>query len=311
MKRFVVFLISGLVIASCADKGQKLYEGQEKLSKGLELYQKGEYKKAKEELKNAIFKSQGLTPDQIMEARFALADSYYNREEYIDAIVEFEEFIALFPTSPKVPEALYKLAISYLFVSPDYKRDMTYVNKAQEKAEEIISSYPNSKYIKAAKEILKKVNEIKAKHTLYIAETYEKYGKPYSASVYYQEAYTNYKDYIEKDYVAYKLAYNLINAENQYVGEINELRQKIKELDKKINEEKDLESKNILINRKAILEQELNVYLTRIEESKQRAKEIIENFPKAFPDSKYLAEVKNLEKSSNLQKLLRKLDIFN
>jgi outer membrane protein assembly factor BamD len=93
MKRFVVFLISGLVIASCADKGQKLHEGQEKLSKGLELYKKGEYKKAKEELKNAIFKSQGLTPDQIMEARFALADSYYNREEYIDAIVEFEEFI--------------------------------------------------------------------------------------------------------------------------------------------------------------------------------------------------------------------------
>lgn len=40
MKRLIVFLISGLVIASCADKGQKFYEGQEKLSKGLELYKK-------------------------------------------------------------------------------------------------------------------------------------------------------------------------------------------------------------------------------------------------------------------------------
>ncbi|PMP63239.1 MAG: outer membrane protein assembly factor BamD [Sulfurihydrogenibium sp.] len=301
-------LISSALLFSCGSKTE-FYVGKEKLSKGLQLYEKGDYKKAKESLKEAIFKSQGLTPTELMEARFALADSYYNREEYVDAIVEFEEFIALFPTSPKVPEALYKLAISYLFISPDYKRDLTYVDKAEEKAQEILDSYPNSKYVGGAKEIIKKVNEIKAKHTLYIAETYEKYGKPYSAAVYYQEAYTKYKNYIEKDYVIYKMAYNLIHAEDQYQQEIQNYREQIKELDKKIDQEKDLESKNVLINRKKLLEEQLNYLIERINTSKEKAKELIASFDKAFPDSKYKDEVKNLEKESKLQNLLKKLNI--
>lgn len=308
MKKIITLLSLSLFVFSCGSKTE-FYVGKEKVSKGLELYQKGDYKKAKEELKNAIFKSQGLTPSELMEARFALADSYYNREEYVDAIVEFEEFIALFPTSGKVPEALYKLAMSYLFVSPDYKRDLTYVNKAEEKAQEILDSYPNSKYVGAAKEIIKKVNEIKAKHTLYIAETYEKYRKPYSAAVYYQEAYTKYKNYIEKDYVIYKLAYNLIHSEDQYKGEIENYKQQIKDLEKKIDQEKDLESKNVLINRKKLLEEQLNTLLERINNSKEKAREIIASFDKAYPDSKYKEQVKNLEKESKLQNLLRKINL--
>lgn len=307
MKKIVPLLCLSVLIFSCSSKTE-FYVGKEKVSKGLELYKKGEYKKAKEELKNAIFKSQGLTPTELMEARFALADSYYNREEYVDAIVEFEEFIELFPTSPKVPEALYKLSMSYLFVSPDYKRDLTYLNKAEEKAQEILDSYPDSKYVGAAKEIIKKVNEIKAKHTLYIAETYEKYGKPYSAAVYYQEAYNRYKNYIEKDFVAYKMAYNWLKAEDQYKSELENYRQQIKELDKKIDQEKDLESKNVLINRKKLLEEQLNTLIERINSSKERAKEIITSFDKAFPDSKYKDLVKNLEKESKWQNLLRKIN---
>ncbi|WP_028951241.1 outer membrane protein assembly factor BamD [Sulfurihydrogenibium subterraneum] len=306
MKKIVFLGILSAFMFSCGSKTE-VYIGQEKLSKGLTLYQKGDYKKAKEELKNAIFKSEGLTPAQLMEARFALADSYYNREEYVDAIVEFEEFIALFPTSPKIPEALYKLAMSYMFVSPDYKRDLTYVNKAEEKAQEIIDSYPDSKYVAAAKEIIKKVNEIKAKHTLYIAETYEKYGKPYSAAVYYQEAYSKYKDYIQKDYVIYKLAYNLINSQYQYTHEIENYKQQIKELEKKIDQEKDLEAKNVLINRKKLLEQHLNNLIERINNSKEKAKEMIASFDKAFPESPYKQQMKNLENESKLQNLLKKL----
>ncbi len=308
MKKFLVMAVGLVFIASCSSK-QELYLGQQKLSTGLNLYQKGDYKKAKEELKAAIFKSQDLTPAQLMEARFALADSYYNREEYVDAIVEFEEFISLFPTSPKIPEVLYKLAMSYLLVSPDYKRDLTYVQKAQEKAEEIISSYPDSKYVKSAQEIVKKANEIKAKHTLYIAETYEKYGKPYSASLYYKEAYSKYKDYINKDYVVYKLAYNLTNVEKQYDKDIQDLKDKIKELDKEIQQTQNLEEKNILINRKNILTQELDTYLDRIKQSKEEAKKLLEAYPKAFPESKYLKETEDLEKENMIQKFIKK--IFN
>lgn len=305
----ILFALAIVPIVSCASK-KTVFEGDQTLSTGLQLYQKGDYKKAKEELKKAIFKSEGLTPKQIMEARFALADSYYNREEYIDAIAEFEEFILLYPTSEKMPEALYKLALSYMMVSPDYRRDLTYVKKAEEKAQEILDSYPNSQFVGGAKEIIKKVNQIKAKHTLYIAETYEKYGKPYSASIYYTEAYEKYKNLLEADYVAYKLAYNLARVEYQYYKDIQNYREKIKQLEKEINAEKDIEKKNILINRKKLLEDHLNTLMDRITKSKERASEIVQMFPKAFPNSPYISQIKDIEKESKVDNILKKLNIF-
>lgn len=306
-KVLTAFALVSLV--SCAGK-TTVVEGDYTLATGLQLYQKGDYKKAKEELKKAIFKSEGLTPKQIMEARFALADSYYNREEYIDAIAEFEEFILLYPTSEKMPEALYKLSISYMMVSPDYRRDLTYVKKAEEKAQEILDNYRNSQYVGGAKEIIKKVNEIKAKHTIYIAETYEKYGKPYSASVYYLEAYEKYKDVIQPDYVAYKLAYNLARVEHQYYTEINNYKEKVKQLEKDINQEKDIEKKNILINRKKLLEDHINTLIDRISKSKEKSLEIVQMFPKAFPNSPYLSQIKSVEKESKVDNILKRFNIF-
>ncbi|MEJ5173193.1 MAG: outer membrane protein assembly factor BamD [Hydrogenothermaceae bacterium] len=310
MKKIFFVLVSA-VIVSCGGKKDTIFEGQKTYSRGFELYQKGDYKKAKEELKKAIFKSEGLTTQQILEARFALADSYYNREEYIDAIAEFEEFIMLYPTSDKIPEALYKLAMSYMMISPDYRRDLTYVKKAQEKAEEIIYNYPNSKFVGAAKEIIKKANEIKAKHTLYIAQTYENYGKPYSASVYYSEVYDKYKDYVEADYVAYKLAYNLMRVDFQYYTEVDKYKNQIKDLEKQIAVEKDIEKKNVLINRKKVLEDHIQVLKERIEKSRDRAKEIIALFPKAFPNSPYLSKLKEVEKESRVDNFLKKINIFD
>lgn len=308
MKRIVIgfALIS---LASCAQK-EVVVEGEKALSTGVELYNKKDYKRAKEELKKAIFKSEGLTPKQIMDARFALADSYYNREEYIDAIAEFEEFILLYPTSDKIPEALYKLSLSYMLISPDYKRDLTYVKKAEEKAQEILDNYPNSKFSAGAREIIKKANSIKAKHTIYIAQTYEKYGKPYPASVYYSEAYEKFKDYIQQDYIAYKLAYNLSKVELQYYHEIESYKSKIKDIEKEIDKEKDTEKKNILINRKKLLQEQLDVLLDRIKSSKEKAKEIVELFPKAFPDSPYASKIKELEKESKVENFLKRFNIF-
>lgn len=308
MNRWIV-LPAMVFIISCAQKGTVI-EGEKTLSTGMQLYQKGDYKRAKEELKKAIFKSEGLTPKQIMEARFALADSYYNREEYVDAIAEFEEYILLYPTADKIPEALYKLSMSYMMVSPDYRRDLTYVKKAEEKAQELVDTYPNSKFAFGGREIIKKAGEIRAKHTLYIAETYEKYGKPYSASVYYSQAYDRYRDYLKADYVAYKLAYNLSKVEHQYYGEIENYREKIRDIEKQIAQEKDIEKKNSLLNRKKILEDHVNVLKDRIIKAKERAKEIVDFFPKAFPNSPYLSQLREIERESKVDTILKKINIF-
>ncbi|MDQ7055428.1 MAG: outer membrane protein assembly factor BamD [Persephonella sp.] len=105
-------------------------------------------------------------------------------------------------------------------MSPSPDRDLTYIRKAEEKAEEIIDNYPDTVYARKAREIIKKVRKTKARHLIEIADLYEHLGKYYSASVYYNMVFDDYPDQIEKDYIIYKIAFNLANTDQQYADEI-------------------------------------------------------------------------------------------
>ncbi|WP_457644367.1 outer membrane protein assembly factor BamD [Persephonella sp.] len=291
--RNLIFLIMTLVIFSCA---QKDFAGKNVFYRGIQLYKEGKYSEAKDLLKKSIYKVQGLTADELMKARFYLADSYYREEQYVDAIVEFEELITLFPTAPFMDEALYKLADSYLKISPGVDRDMTYPEKALEKAEELIDSYPESKYVEKAKKIIYTVNKMKADHLLEIADLYEKLGKFYSASRYYQLAHDQYGDYINRAFVEYKLAYNLLRTKDQYDKEIKEYKEKIITIQNKIREEKNLEKKNVLINRKKVLEKHLSRLEDRIKKSYERGKSILQYIVKNYKGTEYEKKALNLLK---------------
>ncbi len=293
MKRILIVIFAGALLFSCAEKAIKK---EEVMSKALKLYKKGEYDDAKEYFKKAIYKAENMTTTDIMKARYYLGNIYYMEENYVDAIVEFEEFLSLFPTAPQVPEILYKLADSYMKISPSPDRDLTYIRKAIEKAEEIIDSYPDSIYVSKAKKIIEKARKIEATHIIGIADLYEHLGKHYSAALYYNLVYDDYPDQIEKDFIEYKIAYNLANAGKQYEEEIDQYTEKIKKLENKINEEKDIEKKNVLINRKKLLEEHLNRLKERIQRSKKRAVSILKHAVENYPDSKHKKDMEDLLK---------------
>lgn len=292
MKKIFIGVISASILFSCAQKVEK----KDVMSKAFSYYKKGEYSDARKYLKEAIYKAEGLTTKELLQLRYMLANSYYLDENYVDAIVEFEEFLMLFPTAPQTPEVLYKLADSYLKVSPGAERDLTYVDKALEKAEELVENYPNSIYAKKAKEIIKKATLIKAQHLLEIAQLYEHLGKYYGAYKYYQKAYDEYSDVLDEKNLELKIAENLLKLDYQYKEKINSYKNKISVLEKKIEKEKDLQKKYVLTNRKELLEKHLNTLKERIKKGKEKGiailKYIIENYPK----SKYAEKAKNLLK---------------
>ncbi|WP_457641164.1 outer membrane protein assembly factor BamD [Persephonella sp.] len=290
----IFYLVVASIIFSCA---QKEFVEKDVLYKGIELYKKGEYEEAKDYLKKSIYKAEGLTADELMKAKFYLADSYYKEELYVDAIVEFEELITLFPTAPFMPEALYKLADSYLKISPGIDRDMSYPEKALEKAEELIENYPDSPYAEKAKKIITKVNIMKANHLIEIADLYEKLGKYYSASRYYQLVFDLYENYIDKQKLEYKIAFNLLKTAYQYEDEIKEYTEKVKKLEEKIKKEKNIEKKNVLINRKKILEGHLGLLKDRIEKSKKRGIKILEYIMDNYKNSEYKDKARELLKN--------------
>jgi outer membrane protein assembly factor BamD len=292
MKKFFVMLLISGIFFSCAKKVEK----KDVMSKAFSLYEKGEYSDARKYLKEAIYKAEGLTTNELLKLRYLLANTYYLDENYVDAIVEFEEFLALFPTAPQVPEVLYKLADSYMKVAPGAERDLTYVEKAIEKAEELIETYPDTVYARKAKEILKKAKLIEAQHLLEIANLYEHLGKFYGAAVYYQKAYDEYSDYLEKGKVEYKIAENLLKTKQQYKKDISIYKEKIKKLEKKITLEKNLKKKNVLINRKKLLEQQLDNLEKRVEKSVERGKAILRYIIDTYPESEYAQMAKKLLK---------------
>ncbi len=291
MNRFFAFFLSFVLLFSCSEKTKYT---KDLLQKGMKAYQARDYKEAKDFLRQAIYESKGATPQDIMEAKFALADTYFRLKMYVDAIVEFEEYISIYPTSPKIPEALYKLALSYLKISPSPDRDLTYVKKAEEKAKELIDNYPFSEFVDKAKEIITRAKKKEAKHYIIIAQLYENLGKPYSASVYYNFVYDEFTDYIDKPYIEYKLAKNLLNVRKQYEKEILFYKSKISQLQLKISKETDIDRKNTLLNRKKLLEEHLNVLESRIKDGRERAIAILKNAYKMYPKSKYKNLIKDL-----------------
>lgn len=292
MKRFV-FTVIGLSIITFSCSKSEYFVDKKVYYKGIQLYKKGEYGDAKDYLKEAIYKAKGLTTEELMYARYYLADIYYKDEDYVDAIVEFEEFLSLFPTSPLLPEVLYKLADSYLKVSPDPDRDLTYAKKALERAEEIIYKYPNSKYAKKAKEIIKKVKEMEIKHYKNIAYLYNRLGKYYSAARYYQYILDEYGDYADKDKIKLLKAKNLLKVKYQYEDEIKDVNDKIREIDEKLKNTKNSEEKKVLENRKKLYKEHLNKLLERIKKGKEEAIQILKELSK---NSKYKNEVNEILK---------------
>jgi len=284
------FLIFFFTILFIGCSGEKIYfVKKDVLYKGIALYKKGKYDDAKDLLKKAIYKGAGLTTKELMEARYYLANAYYKDKNYIDAIVEFEEFLALFPTSPYVPEVLYKLADSYLKVSPDPDKDLTYPRKALDRAVELAVKYPNSPYAEKARKIIEKVKKMEVQHYSNIAKLYEKLGKHYGAARYYKFLLKEYDEFINKNKIKYNLAKNLLRLDRQYKKEIKELNEKQKEIRKKISQAKSYEEKRVLKNRLKLHEEHKQLLLKRIKEGKLEAKKILEDLRK-FPQYKKLAE---------------------
>ncbi|HIE59507.1 MAG TPA: outer membrane protein assembly factor BamD [Persephonella sp.] len=270
-KALVISFALSILVFGCA---QKEFLSKNIYYEAIKAYEQNNLDDAQKLLKKAIYEAKGMTTEDIMNAKFLLANVYFKKEMYVDAIVEFEEYITLYPIAPNIPEALYKLALSYYKISPDYQRDLTYLKKAEEKALDIIVNYPDSQYAAKSEKLIEKIKGIYAKHYLEIANLYYNLGKYYSAAFYYDYVLKKYPKYINKKETKIKLIKSLKNSDKQYKNQIEKYKEQIKDLKDKIKQEKDLEKKNVLLNRKRLIEDLLFTLESKIKENKLKAEKL-------------------------------------
>ncbi len=183
---YILALLVTLVSCSKYQKALKSEEVSEKFELGVELYEKGKFKKA-----NALFVQ--IVPNyrgkpQAEKLMYLYADTFYQLEEDYLAGYQFETFTTSYPNSEKVEEAAYKSAESYYKLSPVYSKEQTETYNALEKLQLFANIYPDSKYLPKVNELVKELDFKLEKKAFEIAKQYN-HISDYKASI---KSFTNF-----------------------------------------------------------------------------------------------------------------------
>jgi tol-pal system protein YbgF len=125
--------------AAPAAGGDKLY------AEGLRLYQGKKYGDARTKL-HQYLNSQPKGP-KAAEARYYLADSFYQEARYKEAAVEFNKLVTQYPKSILAPAALLRQALSYKNQNQNQNYQMA--------VKKLIKAYPTSPEAKEAQKWMK------------------------------------------------------------------------------------------------------------------------------------------------------------
>jgi outer membrane protein assembly factor BamD len=159
MKKFLFTLLIAVLFCSCSEyqKALKTEDVAKKFDNASKQYEKGKYSKAIRLFEQLAPSYRGKPQAEKMFYMFA--QSYYKTEQYYLSGYQFEIFASGYPKSEKVQEASFLGAKSYSMLSPVYSLDQVETNKAIDKLQTFIDTYPNSEYLSEANVIVKALRE--------------------------------------------------------------------------------------------------------------------------------------------------------
>lgn len=214
--RTVLILISAMVVlASCRSKdlirpGDSLEVAFEK---AMMQYNAEKYSDAARAFETVI--SIGRGTDYGQEAQFFLAESYYKDRRYLLAAAEYERYSQYHPNSPRREEVDFKEALCYYHLSPRYRLDQTYTNRAVERFRLFRTRYPNTERADQAAEYISDLRNKLARRDYNSGDFYMRTNRYNSAAIYYGLVIDNYpeSDWAERALVKQIEAY-VLYAEN-------------------------------------------------------------------------------------------------
>jgi outer membrane protein assembly factor BamD len=194
-------------------------EGQDKAEtyylRGMAYLEDNMYDQALEKFK--LVKNKFPYSKYAIEAELKIADTYYQKEDYLEAARTYSAFAELHPDYAKRDYSVYRSALSFYNLMPETEdRDLSISDKALVKFKELLEYFPNSEYFKDSMEKYTDVRKRLAEREMYIANFYFKkdhytsalnrflkvtgtyQGLGYEAEALYKIAYC-YKELDEKD----------------------------------------------------------------------------------------------------------------
>ena len=191
-KKVITFLLLGLLVFSACGKKTKIQSGtaQELYSSATnELYNKKggfpwiltgpDYDLILETLREIQLRYT-FSPFATL-AEIRTADTYFRKEEYQQAITEYDNFIKNHPGNNEVEYAMYQLALSNYKLKGGKDRDPTFAREAVKWFNLFMDKYPNSQLVPDAEKRILRCKNILAEREIFIGKFYLK-KKNYKAA---------------------------------------------------------------------------------------------------------------------------------
>jgi outer membrane protein assembly factor BamD len=202
-----ILLLSCLLLPACAtsDDGKQI---------NFSLTAKQNYEKGLAELKEENY-SEALRYFTYVKQKFpfskyaalaelAAADTEFERGSYQESIDAYKSFLRLHPKHEKVEEGYvsFRIAEAYVkemptdwfLIPPSYEKDQSAVMDALREINALIERFPDSKYLKRAREYRREVLSRLIDHEVFAARFYLKRGHPKGAILRIREALRRYPD---------------------------------------------------------------------------------------------------------------------
>ncbi len=234
IKTLVNWLVFGLLIilsaTSCKTEYEKIRTSGDATSiykKAYDYYEQGRYIKAQGLFELVIPTYRGKK--ELEDIYFKYADTYFQDKQYLLSAYYFKNFSTTFPNSPMREEAEFMSAFSSYNLSPNPKLDQTSTQKAIDDFQLFINTFPESKRVADANQLIDELRIKMEQKALIEAELYFDL-RQYQASVLSGENLL--KEYPETkngEYIRYllvKATYNL--AENSVVTKQQERFENVK-----------------------------------------------------------------------------------
>ena len=147
----IIILIFFLFLSACTQHSNiHRLPSDEKWRIAEDYYNRGKFTRAIPYYTQIVLERSSIF---VAEAQFKLGECYFNRsgrDNLIDAIFEYQEFLRLFADNRLAPDAQYRIAQSYarLSLSPDYTQDET--DRAIEHFSRFIERYPTDTRVNEA-----------------------------------------------------------------------------------------------------------------------------------------------------------------
>lgn len=190
----VLSLISILLLAGCGKKelirpGDSLDTAYEK---ALNQYEKENYREAIDAFETVLQIGRGTAYAE--NAQYYLAESYFQKKDYLLAASEYERFSSLYPRSERREEVDFKEAFCYYKLSPRYQLEQKYTRRAIEKFRLFQSRYPDSERIKETAKYITDMRSKLAKKLYYAADLYMRLDQFEAATIYYSMTIDRYPE---------------------------------------------------------------------------------------------------------------------